>query len=319
MKLLLIGDPHVTPSNIPEAERMMDLVYKTASENDVGGIVILGDMFHTHLVVRLEVITFWKYWVEKLSKKHKLFMISGNHDQVSDNGREWQMSALSTLDGCGGTIITNEQFRWADVLFVPYTHDESKLLRACEKHLDATTLFCHQTFAGSQYENGFYAPEGFDQDKIPKNFKHIVSGHIHKQQEIGRVWYPGTPKWDSVSDANEDKGIWIWDTVDNSKVFISAQKVCKPIISVEINEGEEIPELSKDCTNLVVLRGSSQWIAKKAKELKGLAKISAKPTDSILKRISENKLRTLDSYSDIFEWTAGIDKVKVLSLIGNVS
>lgn len=318
MKLLLIGDPHVTPSNIPEAERMMDLAYKTANDSDIAGIIILGDMFHTHLVVRLEVITFWKYWVEKLSRKHNLIMISGNHDQVSDNGREWQMSALSTLDGCGGKIVANEPYRWADMLFVPYTHNQDKFLNACQKHLDAAVVFCHQTFSGSQYENGFYAPEGFDQDKIPNNFKYIISGHIHKQQSVGRVWYPGTPKWDSVSDANERKGIWIWNSVDNSKTFIDTKEVCKPIISIEINEGEDIPELYRGHTNLVVLKGSSQWIAKKAKELKGLAKISAKPTDSILKRISENKLRTLNSYSDIFDWTAGIDKDRVLSIIGKI-
>jgi DNA repair exonuclease SbcCD nuclease subunit len=316
MKLLLVGDPHVTPSNIPEAERLMDLVYNTAlKQPNLDGIVFLGDMFHTHLVVRLEVITFWKYWVQKLSQKHNVILLSGNHDQVSDNGREWQMSSLSTLEGCGGQAVISEPYRWNDILFVPHTHDEDKLLKACIKNYDASVLFCHQTFAGSQYENGFYAPNGFDQDKIPNNFKYIVSGHIHKQQQIGRVWYPGTPKWDSISDANEDKGFWIWDSNDNSKVFISTQKVCTPIISLELNEGDEIPELNKDCTNLVVLRGSSQWIAKKTKELKGLAKISAKPTDSISKRIPESKLKTLLSYADVFEWANGIDKQKVLSII----
>jgi len=40
-------------------------------------------------------------------------------------------------------------------------------------------LFCHQTFDGAKFENGFYAPDGFDFSGI--KYEKIISGHIHTQ------------------------------------------------------------------------------------------------------------------------------------------
>ena len=50
------------------------------------------------------------------------------------------------------------------------------------KSAGPTVLVCHSEFSGSQFENGFYSPHGFNPDEIP--FDTIISGHIHKEQII---------------------------------------------------------------------------------------------------------------------------------------
>ncbi|MEM4601886.1 MAG: metallophosphoesterase [Desulfurococcaceae archaeon] len=314
MKLLIMGDPHIKPSNMSEAEMLLTYSYDVATKTRPDAVIILGDLFHTHLVLRLEVVCFWRYWAEKFARSFKTILLTGNHDQVSDSGREWDMSSLTTLDSTGAVIVYNKPLEWNGVLFVPHTHSESKFLESCNKS-DCEILICHQTFDGSQYENGFYAPDGIKQEKIPNNFKYIISGHIHKQQQIGRVWYPGTPKWDSISDANEEKGIWLFDTITGDKTFFSAESVCTPIKSVEIKEGDPIHEFPDNASVLLVLKGSSSWIASVSKKYKNKVKISAKPTDSISNNKYSSALSSIEAYADTFEWNKDINKERVLAII----
>ena len=59
MMKLLLGDPHVKKSNLEESQKLMNFVIDVAVSRKVDSIEILGDLFHTHAVKRLEVEDFW--------------------------------------------------------------------------------------------------------------------------------------------------------------------------------------------------------------------------------------------------------------------
>lgn len=54
--------------------------------------------------------------------------------------------------------------------------------------------------------DAFYGKDVVNPDDLPQRF--IISGHIHKGAAFGKVWYPGSPRWQTMSDANTSRAIY---------------------------------------------------------------------------------------------------------------
>lgn len=315
-KILRVGDPHIKVSNLKDAEALMDFVIKTAQEREVNVIEFLGDLFHTHAVVRLEVMDFWrKYfdWIDALSFIECRVLV-GNHDQPGSREKEQIMNSLNVFEDNEWRTIINKPMILKGIAYIPYMSDETAFLKAShDLHKEGATalLVAHQTFTGATYENGFYAEDGIDPALVAQDY--IVSGHIHKRQEIGKCWYQGTPKWDTMSDANENKGIWIYEHNEDgsiaSKEFISTAEVVTPIYKHTVNEGDEEPKLIEGAKNYIEFIGKSAWITKMKKKFKGKAQIKARPTDRKSVKIDSKSLLSISEYLlKDFEVIDGVDK-----------
>jgi len=302
MRILRVGDPHIRPQNIPEAERLMEFVLKIVQGGKVDRLEIMGDLFHTHAVIRLEVLEFWDKWLQKFRDTVETIVLVGNHDMSGDfHSGSHALSVFKRLQ--------NERLKIVDAPtaigifgYVPYIHGESAFKDAVRAVADsgAKVLCCHQTFSGSQYDNGFYAKDGINPDELP--FDTIISGHIHKEQVFanGKVDYPGTPKWDTASDANEKKGVWLYEH-DNatgkvvSRDMIPTDKVCTPIVSFTWIEGQEMPEIPENARASIELIGSGDWVTAKKKSLKGKASIKTKITDKA-RRVERKASNSLENF-----------------------
>lgn len=331
-KILRVGDPHIMVSNLSDGEKLIDFVIETAKKENVKVIEFLGDLFHTHAIVRIEVIDFWQKALNRIQAALiECRVIVGNHDQPGSKEKEQAMNALNIFeqDILNSTFalryIVNKPMIIDDIAYVPYMSSKEEFLGACgELYSEGATklLVAHQTFTGATYENGFYAEDGIDPALIPQEY--ILSGHIHKQQEIGKCFYQGTPKWDTMSDANEDKGIWIYthnkDMSIKSKKFISTKKVVTPIYKYIVNEGEEDKlKLKKNAKNYIELVGKAAWITKMKKKYKGKANIKARPTDRKRSLIENKSLQSINQYLiDEFEVVAGIDKKDISEYLRSV-
>lgn len=288
----------------------MDFVITTAVNRGVPTIEFLGDLFHTHAVLRVEVIDFWRKVFDKIQEADiGCVVLVGNHDQPGSKEKEQEMNALDIFNtstvsphASNSRIIANKPMIINGIGYIPYMSDKEAFLKAAQDLYDQGATKClvaHQTFTGAQYENGFFADDSIDPALVPQ--EQIISGHIHKTQQLGKCFYPGTPKWDTMADANQDKGIWIFTHDEDGLIasqntqFISTKDVVTPITSYVVKEGEEIPELNPDARNYVVLEGKSAWITKVKKELKGLAQIKLKPTDTRNSATVDKNL-TLDHY-----------------------
>jgi DNA repair exonuclease SbcCD nuclease subunit len=302
MKIIFIGDPHAQPNNLSDLDLIFSLTEETQKRFQAEALIIAGDLFHTHAVLRLEVVSFWQRTIMKMSALfEKVILLVGNHDQVGDKQREGQMSALDTLKmGIHNVMIIDKPQKYKDFGFMPYFSDNEKFIEEANKLADlgAKKLFCHQTFDGSEFENGFYAPNGVDQDRL--DFLEIVSGHIHKSQKIGKVFYPGTPKWDSLSDANEPKGIW---TFNGDWEFVDASQVLEPIRTYQVTPDTDLTSIKLGSKTFVELQGPSTWIGQTSKKLKGKCKIVARPTDTQERKkqtkLSKTIFEYLENYSGV--------------------
>jgi DNA repair exonuclease SbcCD nuclease subunit len=318
LKTLYCGDPHVKPNNTQESEALSDFIIEKAIEHNVDRLHLLGDLFDTHSVVRLEVLQFWnKYFSIFAQQKFKTITLVGNHDLTGNYSNPY--SALHPF-----LSLENKNFKivhepYVDGVFgyLPYIHDNNKFVEEANKlaKLGARVLISHPTYEGSVYDNGSPATGGIDYNLLDPLFLHLIGGHIHTELEYDRVWYTGNPRWLTKACANKKKGIWIVDHDDHtgqilSKEFISTASVCTPIVSVKWKEGEVKPEIPTGAKVDIELVGSSDWVTSQKKELKGVS-ISSKITDT-----KKSKLRK--SGKSLFEFItehSGLPQEQRLKLI----
>jgi len=331
MKILRVGDAHIKVSNLKDAESLMDFVIKTAEKEKVDVVEFLGDLFHTHAIMRIEVVDFWQRQFNTLELKNiECRVLVGNHDQPGSKEKEQLMNALNIFEQSyhpdyDVRTIINKPMIISNIAYIPYMSDEAAFLKAsADLHKEGATalLVAHQTFTGATYENGFYAEDGIDPALVAQDY--IISGHIHKQQEIGKCWYQGTPKWDTMSDANEDKGIWIYEHNSmggiESKMFISTAGVVTPIYKHTVNEGDDEPTLVDGARNYIEFKGKSAWITKMKKKYKGKASIKARPTDRKSVKIDSKNLVSINEYlSKSFEVIDGVDKKDVSNYLEEIN
>ena len=299
MKILRVGDPHIKPSNVEEAEDLLHFINDQILAIQPDRVELMGDLFHTHNIVRLEVLEFWYGWLDVLTAHENIdiYVLVGNHDKGSTD--ELAFSAVSVFNHKGrakNLKICEIPRVDGPFAYVSYYADHNKFIEVANNCAanGAKVLVCHQTFDGSCYENGFYAPDGIDAKKL--NFDLIISGHIHTTQDIQkdgkRIIYPGTPKWDTVSDANEDKGIWLFEHDDATGAFISQKlirtdHVVTKIVHLTWKEGEVQEPIPAGAKVSIELIGSSAWIEKEKITLKGQYPIRTKVTDKVQKKERE--------------------------------
>lgn len=291
MKYLFVGDPHVTPDEIDDCRALMDYVIAKAVEHNAT-VVLMGDQHHTHSVLRLEVVGFWKKVFSEMEiLAVRCFALKGNHDCFVEPG----------MSGCALDVyrefknlvlVTDRPHQEGGVLFVPYCHTEEEFLNMCKQGLNTRTLVCHQTFDGSKYENGFLAPDGFDLTKVPK--KQVLSGHIHTPQSFGMCKYIGAPRWRSIDDANVERHLWLYDfnelgEAGSTIAFPTGGDVCREIRRLTDTPAEPASlDLDKRHRYHVDIVGPSEWVEKRKMLFAPVARVRTRKTDGRAPRVKES-------------------------------
>lgn len=249
MRLLIVGDPHVRADDIEDCENLLKGVLETAKAEKPDFVLFLGDLFHNHSIVHLTVLNFWHKWFTKFKEeKIEVIALKGNHDFGLSNPDHHALEPFKEL-----AMIVDKPTEIGDHLFLPYFGPKraNEFNEYVKKRYHV--VFCHETFDGAQYDNGFYAPDGMDQRLVNSPF--IISGHIHTKAVLNGLenvlYYPGSPRWMTASDANKDKDIYLLDTKllkNNTFQFkkFSTDKWCHKLISRDITSLRDISDLNKE-------------------------------------------------------------------------
>ncbi len=281
--ILPIGDMHVRKEDTEEVSKIIDWIIGIANdfskESEVH-VVFMGDQYNDFAVTRVEVMNFWRKQFNKFNqnKSVKVFALEGNHDMNQDG----TASAMRAHDD-QINIIKEDVIQIANgVGAIGYIRKEDvfkeKVLEAYSKGIK--TILCHTEFQGCMYENGFYAPHGFDLSQYPTDIK-FISGHIHKSQEFDKVLYVGTTRHLTRSDIGEVKGITALYSSGNRKFFPTPSSVSEPFTKVVIEEGQEIPDVPPSNRTYVELKGTRDFIKKISKTLPDSVKIKTEYTDEM--------------------------------------
>jgi DNA repair exonuclease SbcCD nuclease subunit len=287
-RILLVGDVHAVPEELEDCDRLIDLIVKVAKEEEVGTVLFLGDQYDTHNVVRVEVLAFWASAFEQLKAEDLSVMaLVGNHDYAGEGLVDHALMAHEH-----SIRVIDKPTNRGGILLLPYISSRDEFVEVCKNHPEQSTVICHQTFNGATYDNGFYAPDGVDQNDIPQ--KTVISGHIHLQQAFGKVTYVGAPRWRTLSDADSERAIWVYEFGQNgtvlSKEGFDTSKHCRPIrYRLDTPEKPVEGQLDPGCDWRIDIKGPIDWIEKRKTELAGHGvKIRTFKTDKIVPKIKES-------------------------------
>ena len=328
MKILRIGDPHVKINNLEESQKIIDFVIKTARSVKISHIEILGDLMHQHAVKRVEVEDFWYRNLTKLCSEFTVIILVGNHDMANSGDKNSNLHGLKPFELIKNLTIVekpvNIRVGEGIITYAPYMKDNDAFVaQVNELHYGGSNLLvAHQTFMGAQYDNGFYAPDGIEPELI--FHKEIISGHVHTTSQVGKCLYVGTPKWDTMSDANQKKGIWIFehnaDMTIKNQGFLSTEKVATPITKTVLLEGEPEPDLDPKARNYIEFKGKTEWINKMKKKYKGKAQIKAIPLDRKVSVTSIGEKYNIGDYlTNTFEPINNVSKLDIKTYLESLN
>lgn len=333
--ILAVGDMHVVPSELDDCNKLLSFIIEVCRNGDISEVWFAGDQHHTHAVVRLEVIHWWMNAFTRLRMEGiRCICLVGNHDQLYPGSNINVMEIYRGLKSASVDVIDRPSVR-DDVLLIPYCQDEEEFRKACvinkyyieeedwrgsKQEHGCPTVFCHQTFDGSTYENGFPAHDGFQIDEIPQ--ERIISGHIHTGQEFGKVWYIGAPRWRNLNDANVSRAIWKL-TFDRGRLVdrkpFGTASVCRQILHLVDTEAKpvELP-LQPNVDYRIDIKGSKEWCQVRKAALKTAgAKVRTFPTlnkaGSKVKE-SDGIAAAFRRYLDIYDPKNGTDKELLLNM-----
>jgi DNA repair exonuclease SbcCD nuclease subunit len=328
--VLVVGDMHVVPEELRDCTAVIQLILESCRAHNIREVWFTGDQHHTHSVVRLEVMNWWMSAFKALTQDGlKVLCLVGNHDQASPGSELHAMTAYKHLKGV--EVIDKPAMRHG-VLLLPYYHTQEEFTKACLSYAPvkdkfdgflsgAATVFCHQTFNGSRYENGIYAHDGFDPNLIPQ--ESIISGHIHAGQEFGKVWYVGAPRWRSLNDANTERAIWALKFQKGRLVerqSFSTGEVCRQIKHVD-DTPENPVKLPLDPRHQwrVDVRGPLDYCQARKKELHAAgARVRPFPTQvSTIGRIreSEGVEKAFRTFLEAYQCKHGTDRSILSSMV----
>lgn len=300
MKALVVGDPHVRPDDLEEGWRLIEQIEGLITGYKPDAVVFLGDLFNNFAVTHISVIAFWRKAFARLNVARpgtRIVALVGNHDTAHDCVRgEHALLALTEF-----ALIIDEPRVIDGFLFLPYFRDPKGFVAACNQYHEIHTAFAHQEFNGSEFESGIYSKEGVLPGDIPQ--KLVISGHIHKPQEFANIWYPGSPRWLTVSDANQDRYLWVVDFDSEGRVTdrikASSSFSCLRITKiVETPDSPPVTSLAGLGRLIVDIHGPPSFVAERKAVWKGRARVRTFPVmeKSVKVKESEGIPQAFDKY-----------------------
>jgi DNA repair exonuclease SbcCD nuclease subunit len=286
--VLLVGDVHATPEDLEDCQKLVNLIERTTYKTKVDEICLLGDSYHTHNVIRAEVMAFYRDTFKRWQKSGRhVTALVGNHDYAGEGN-----PIHSMLIHEDQVLVVDQPLRLHNVGYMPYYSDREKFVQDAGA-LPTPTLVCHQTFRGSMYENGCPAEDGVDAGLLPQT--KIISGHIHTPQDVGKVRYIGAPRWRTLTDANVERAIWLYtfneDGTIQAKSSIDTGKDCRQIRYVEDTPDHQFDgELDSNCDWRIDIRGPVDFVeARKALFQRPGVRVRGLRTDVAAPKIKESE------------------------------
>lgn len=261
MRTLLVGDPHITVQKIDDGRAFLKRLAILSKRPDVQQVILLGDLFHTFAVIRSEVLEAWCNFFNEVEVP--IIAIVGNHDYAGQSGGSHALEPLRYIGG-DHRVIVDKPYLLNGVHYLPFYRNKDEFEKVCLALPQNSVLVCHQSFQGAEFGSGYPDPHGADTQCI-RHLRSVVSGHIHKRQAFGNVWYPGVPFQHSFADAGYDCKVFEVDLTSEGYSLIREHDLGMPkfeIITSAIHTlADELPTPNPTTSYKLVAKGSPSEIA----------------------------------------------------------
>ena len=187
-------------------------------------LAILGDVYDDRKSIDINVNDLAIDIFEILGSILPVYIINGNHDLSKRTNKG--NTSLRNLDNIPNVTVIKEPTLikikqstkiLSNIIAIPYlgSHEEENkvLLEYSDK---ANYAWMHTDISQMKFDNGMTIIGAVD-SKIFKG--KILSGHIHKRQELGNVIYVGSPYQLRRSDIGNTKGVYTVNFTNNELLF----------------------------------------------------------------------------------------------------
>lgn len=274
MRYLVIGDIHLSHRRLKRSELLLSRITEAIHAHELDCVVLLGDVFDEHDVVRNDCLTIFAEFLAQNSHV-KIVHILGNHEMNDSKTFLPRFHALTPFKRLNNYLVVDtpiiEEISETKVAYIPYCPPGTFKDAVGMLSKSPQLIFAHQEFKGCLMDGGLKSEHG---DDIPNC--QIISGHIHGEHKVAnKVWYPGTPCQHRFSE-EEDKFIYIIEIADGSyKIDLPIDLKMPKFITKQLSI-DNIKDFKLDAENeyrIVIKDTTFNIIAfKKTKEYKRLAK-----------------------------------------------
>jgi len=252
MRILIFSDLHIHPhkkssERLEDCLKVLDWVFRSAAQRKISNLVFLGDLFHDRQ--KIDVLTYQRTF-EILSRhlstgSFSLTLLLGNHDiwhhqrlDVSSVNPLRTLPGVKVVDSPSVQEISDgtEDFYMG---FLPYTHDPIEDLKKVEaawksnvKGDQRRVLGGHIAVDGALWNvrHGTLSDVSVEHEgdmvrvgpEIFRRWQRVFLGHYHAAQNMDeRVEYVGSPLQLSFGEADQNKHIIVYDTLEDSVEYIN--------------------------------------------------------------------------------------------------
>lgn len=227
-KIYLISDLHfgVRANSLEWLKNQLDFFYnvyipylkETKKPGDI--LFILGDFFDNRQLIDINVMNKGIDIILDLSTIMPVYFLTGNHDIYKKHDTDVNsLAAFRFIPNVKiyeqPTIITNGKTK---ILILPWIGNPEKE-EMYGKSNPCDYIFAHADIMGLKYDNGRQIVKGAKLRGI-KGVKKVISGHVHKRQELKDSLYLGSPYSTKRSDIGNKKGHYIFYPDENKTEFI---------------------------------------------------------------------------------------------------
>ena len=268
-KILIIGDTHLGlgyPNSVDKWFRvhkeyfedfLLPLVSKELSKDDI--IIHCGDLFDNRSVVPINILNYAQDLLEKLSKVCPVHILIGNHDLYTKATNE--VNTVKLYKYIPNITVYEEptkiEFCGKSILMLPWVEKKQDQVETLKRFSGCDYLFCHSDLNGARMHLTSVAHKNNDKIDVEEfsGYKNVYSGHIHILQVSKNFTFVGNNFEMDRNDINNQKGIFILDTLLDEERFIP-NNVSPKYKKIYIRTQEDIESLelvsTKDYIDLFI-------------------------------------------------------------------
>jgi len=244
MKILFIGDPHIKTDNHIDVDILLSELEKICQSITFDLIIVGGDVMHYHERIFTQALNKTLHFIKTLSKYAHIDILVGNHDMINNQQFLTSNHWLNVFSEKNISVIDKPIKKQIDqfiFMLCPYVFPGRfiEALETVDKNWqECNVIFAHQEFKGCKM-GSIISIEG---DEWKQEYPQIISGHIHDNQIINNIYYPGTPLQHCFGDS--EKRIVCYIDENNKIINLDLNVPKKKIVKATLSTLPEIKETS---------------------------------------------------------------------------
>lgn len=299
MKLLHTSDWHLgialgNKSLVDEQRVFLEQLYQIAIDKKADGVIVAGDVFDSSISGN-DAIALYNEAVTTLCLQLQIpvFIIAGNHDGAA------RLASCNQLLEKTGLYIAGKlkkdikpiEIKDTAIFLLPYFNiDEARAcfpdadirsyedaMRTVCEHMKSIPTMCnkkvlvaHAYVGGASISESDRAAQVGTATVVSKSvfegFDYVALGHLHKQQQLSEhIYYSGTPVKYSFGEANQQKGVLLYDTKKNT--VDSIPLIPKRDLRILEGEYEELLAQATDSDDYVKIHVTDHYVGLQMVEL----------------------------------------------------